>query len=205
VFQRGYTGAQQTSGGRCFVFVPLPPAAAAPFVPILPSANLATLPVSTLQIPTLARAMSRKDETWLMQIATRLHLIELHLSTKSPNDLNYVEFLQMGVKQNLAEIDAMYMGHTRHGDNVIISVEAKTSDDIYDGQIIAQVLAVRSMKSIKGINIDRVIPIAIKAIKKQGVYVAEFESVKMSAPDPQDLKVVAESMITLNPPLPKLV
>jgi len=205
VFHNGYTGVQQTSGGRCFSFIPLPTGATTPFEPIVPTPPVVPLPVSTLQIPLLARKMSRRDERWLMQVANRLQLIELHLSTNSPEDLNYVELLQMGVKQNIAEIDGLYWGHTKRGKDVIITVEAKTSDDIYYGQIVSQVLAVRNMKSLASIDIDRVIPLAIKAISKTGIFVAEFESVKMTDPDPKTLGVVAESMIKLNPSLPKLV
>lgn len=204
VFDRGYTGAQQTSAGRCFVFLPLPPNAAEAFIPILPPDGLEVFPVSTLQIPTLARALSRRDETWLMQVATRLQLIELHLSVHSPHDLIYVELLQIGVKQNLAEIDALYMGHTKNGDDVIITVEAKTKDDIYQGQIVSQVLAVRSMKSLVGADVSSVIPLAIKSLPGRGIYIVEFESVKPHDPDPKELKVVAESMIQLKPPLKKL-
>jgi len=128
-----------------------------------------------------------------MQVATRLQLIELHLSANSPHELIYVELLQIGVKQNLAEIDALYMGHTKGGADVIITVEAKTKDDIYQGQIVSQVLAVRSMKSLRPARIDSVIPLAIKSIPRTGIFVVEFEAVHTAEPDPKELKVVAEA------------
>jgi hypothetical protein len=205
VFANGYTGVQQTSNGRCFSFIPAPASAPTPFVPILPTPTITPLPVSTLQIPLLARKMSRRDERWLMQVAVRLQLLELHLSTSSKENLDYVELVQMGIKQNIAEIDALYMGHDTQNRDVLITVEAKTSDDIYVGQIVSQVLAIRAMKSLKGIAIDRVIPLAIKAVKKAGIFVVEFESVKMTDPDPKDLSVVSESMISLNPTLKNLI
>ena len=139
-----------------------------------------------------------------MQVAARLQLVELHLSTRSPKKLIYVELLQMGVKQNLAEIDALYMGYTEQGKDVLITVEAKTDDDIYDGQIVAQVLALRAMKSLKSVPIDFIIPLALKSIRSTGIFVLEFQSVNWSDPDPQELKVAGQSMFELKPPLRNL-
>lgn len=61
------------------------------------------------------------------------------------------------------------------------------------------------MKSLASIAVDRVVPLAIKAIHGIRIFVAEFESVKMTDPDPKTLSVVAESLIKLNLSLPKLV
>lgn len=206
VFATGFTGSQLTGEGRCFEFIPIPPGTTQPFEPITYSANAKRIPVSTLSIPTLARQLSREDETWLIQVASRLNLIETHLATASDDKLKYVELLQIGVKQTLAEIDALYMGYGQDECNLIITVEAKTSDDIYIGQIAAQVAAVREMRSLvqSEMTIDRIIPMAIKAIGRSQVFVVQFNSVKMVESSPPRLCVVAETIMELQPPLPNL-
>ena len=204
VFLRGYTGARITTRGACFGFVPLPPDAVHAFEIITPSENAKRAPISTLSIPPLARAQSRKDETWLTQVAVRLHVIETHLSVSSPQPVTYVELLQIGLKQNLAEIDALYMAHLEGGRNAIITVEAKTKDDIYSGQIVAQVLAVWQMKSLKDVDIDIVIPIALKSIGNSEIYVAEFEAQSSNRSFPGAITRVGETILTLKPRLRNL-
>lgn len=203
ISDRHFTAVQQTAGGRCFAFVRIPEGQTTPFVAVLPLSEMEATPVSTLQIPTLARQISRRDERWLMQVASRLQLIEAHLANHAPA-LVYVELLQMGVKQNIAEIDALYMARTVDEKNVIITVEAKTNDDIYYGQIIAQVAAAKAMKSLSSSQISYIIPLAIKSFVKTGVFVAQFESVQWDEPERQRIEVESRSMFRLKPPLPRL-
>jgi hypothetical protein len=202
--ERGYTAVQQTAGGRCFAFIRIPDGQPTPFVAVTPPDDLDALTLSTLQIPTLARRISRRDERWLMQVAVRLQIVESHLAAHAPA-LVYVELLQMGVKQKAAEIDALYMAKTGDERNVIITVEAKTNDDIYYGQIISQVAAAKAMKSLGDCEISYIIPLAVKSFVKRGVFVAQFDSVRWDEDEErQRIDVVARSMFSLKPSLPRI-
>ena len=216
VLAQGYTAIPSIGDGGCFEFDPIDPGQVVAFPAINPQPTTPVIPVSTLGITTLARKLSKAQETWLTQVATKLNIIELHLSNASPNNLKYVELLQMGVKNNEGEIDALYMGVTNSDAHVLITVEAKVNDDIYFGQIVGQVLAAQNILSRDPEEIERIIPLAIKSIKnpksrKQAstrvstdVFVVEFDSVKPTQTVPRKLKQVAESLFALKPHLPNL-
>jgi hypothetical protein len=220
VFAQGFTALPSIGKGGCFEFDHIDPGQLVAFPAITPKKSTLPIPVSTLGVTLLARKLGA-HETWLAQVATKLKLIELHLSTASPHNLKYVELLQVGVKNNEGEIDALYMGITSRDKQVLITVEAKVNDDIYFGQIVGQVLAAQNILRKSNEDIEDIIPLAIKSIKQAknrkksaintvtlrpstDVFVVEFKSVKPSGTVPQKIKQVSESLFELKPHLPNL-
>lgn len=202
ILQKGWTATQSTGKGNSFEFIPLPVGQTKPFVLIEPDADAEELKLQTLSLPFMSRLLGKKHETWLMQVAVRLFIIESHLAIHSSNNLIYVDHLQMGIKQPLAEIDALYLGRRQgknnEGDELLITVEAKVKDDIYDGQIRAQVEAARQMKGLNKKARD-ILPMALKALGNNKLFVVEFETVKVGDEIPKVLQVNNKHVYSLHP------
>jgi hypothetical protein len=204
VLDRGYTGRQLTGGGSSFEFVPLPPGQSVAFVGAGPTDQTPVHRVQSASMPLSSRRLGRSDESWLAQIAVRLHLIETHLAIFSVKNFVQVDHLQMGVKLGRSEIDALYLaieeptlGHTRE---VIVSCEVKgRRDDILEDQIISQVQAVFRLP---GVTQDVVLPVAIKAIRPSTVYVVLFgEVMRADAATLATLTVDSEAVYEFHPPI----
>uniref|UniRef100_E6Q867 Uncharacterized protein n=1 Tax=mine drainage metagenome TaxID=410659 RepID=E6Q867_9ZZZZ len=136
-----------------------------------------------------------------MQVASKLGIIETHLALKSSvkDVLVHVELLQLGIKQNLAEIDGLYLGHDKDQNAILIPVEAKIRDDIYPSQVYAQAEALCKMRGLQGHNIRRIIPMAIKVIGPSTVYVVEFPPVDFSCESTSQQEPYSESIYELIP------
>jgi hypothetical protein len=203
VLECGYTAIQMTGGGKAFQFVPLAPGQTEPFLKLRPPADLVPMFVQTLSIQPLARQLGRREETWLMQVAAKLNIIETHLALHSSakNELVHVELLQLGIKQNLAEIDGLYLGHDERGNGILIPVEAKVRDDIYPSQVYAQAEALCNMRGLQNRNIRRIIPMAIKVTDRATVYVVEFPSVDFAGEAISQQEPYSQSAYVLVPPV----
>src|SRR5579885_2755172 len=107
ILERGYTAVQMTGGGKAFEFVPLGPNQDEPFEKLTPEQGLKFKSIQSLSIQPLARQLGRREETWLMQVASKLNIIETHLALRSQvkDQLVHVELLQLGIKQYRAEFD----------------------------------------------------------------------------------------------------
>jgi len=213
VLERGYTGQQLTGRPNCFEFVPLLPGHTEAFpeaksgrYPKNPSARRFWL--QSLSLPIEMKILGRSDETWLMQVAIQLHLVQTHLAFSSSQKFIHVTHMQTGIKQAGAEIDGLFLGKVEDQATAIITMEAKgKSDDILDTQLVKQVQAVLKMKSIRDGrklltgDAERiiVIPMAMKVIGPQEVYVAEYEAVSYDGPAPTNVNLVSEAVYELKP------
>lgn len=216
VLARGYTARQETGKGNSFRFIRLPAGHVTAFVES--ESNYPQFPgkeckfrIQSLSLDYKSRLLGRHDESWLMQIAVRLRLVQSHLALCSQRIFIEVSELQQNLKQSGAEIDGLFLGKVTPQNSMLITVEAKgRSDDILQSQIAAQVNAVMKMKSIqKNIaaiagdeNEFYILPMAMKVIEESVVYIAEFETVryvkngKITA-----VALVNESLCQIMPPV----
>lgn len=205
VARRGYTARQRTGEGRCFEFVLMAAGQTEPFRPACPALDADT-PVHRIQsasLPPLSRRLGRRDEPWLLQVMIRLRILETHLVLESRKNIVYVDHLQMNVKLRDAEIDALFLAVEERPDapsqEVILTFEAKRSDDILADQILSQVRAVFALSAIPQ---DIVIPMAAKSAGPSRVQVVEFGGYHRSqAPDLPPLRVASQAIYELVPPV----
>ncbi len=192
VLARGYTARQQTGAGNSFRFIRLPAGHVTAFVES--ESNYPQFPgkeckfrIQSLSLDAKSRLLGRRDESWLMQVAARLRLVQSHLALCSQRVFIEVSELQQNLKQSGAEIDGLFLGKITSQNSMLITVEAKgRGDDILQSQIAAQVNAVMKMKSIQrnlaaiagDVNQFYILPMAMKVIEESVVYIAEFEAVK---------------------------
>lgn len=201
VLERGYTAVQVTGGGKAFEFVPLPQGQTEAFPRLEPGLSQVPHDVQTLSIQPLARQLGRREETWLMQVAAKLNLIETHMAlhSKVREQLAHVELLQLGIKQNLAEIDGLYLAHDIHGYGILVPVEAKIRDDIYPSQVYAQVEALKAMRTLQNKRISRIVPLAIKVTAPSRIYIVEFPAIDFDGENVLRQDKCAESTYRLVP------
>ena len=176
-----WTAEQRPGGSNVFEFIPYAQGQTDPFPNpfayrpgITPDHE-----VQSLSIPVATKELGRNDETYLIQIAVKLAVVETHFALESPHKTKVLQMhhLQTGIKLSISEIDSMYLA-TALGDDdrpqqVVITAEAKKRGQrILEDQIKRQVAAAfRAMPLI-----NRVIPIAMTSID-QGIYIAEFKHV----------------------------
>ena len=210
VFKRGYTARQLTGSNECFEFVPLALGQTEPFPNLIPAPTELTprCRIESVSLPLASRRLGRRDEAWLIQVLVRLRVIETHLALFSKRKLVQIDHLQMSVKLQEAEIDALFLateseesaapGNTRE---VIVSCEAKgLRDDVLQDQILRQVQTVFRMP---GLRQDLVLPIAVKAIGRSAVRVIEFDVVARADVAASDsLSIVSDGIYELVPPIP---
>lgn len=213
VFSLGYTGRQVTGGGLALEFLEIEVGQTEPF----PTPDFANPPdnipvhiIESVSLPLASRRLGRGDEPWMIQVVTKLHVIETHFSLASPNAIHQLDLLQLNVKLTGTEIDALFLAHeelsgSKKGesqyDEVIVTCEAKSaSEDLIETQIISQAKA--PFEHLK-ITQNRVIPIAVKCIKPCTLYVIEFQAFERdSYKDIDSLVVVGQSLFELRPPVP---
>jgi hypothetical protein len=204
VLERGYTAKQLTGNNACFEFIPLQGDQSEPF-PInrIPGPGLHT-PRHTIESVSLGRS----DETWLVQVAVRLRIVETHLALFSPRKarVRQVDHLQIGVKQTQAEIDALYLlveaidNQQAQYQELIVCCEAKgRRDDILEDQLLRQVESVFRMM---GVTQDWVIPFALKAIDRSLMHAVEFEAIARASAATAMLVIASEAVYELQPPVP---
>jgi hypothetical protein len=216
VLARGYTARQETGAGNSFRFIRLPAGHVTAFVES--ESNYPRFPgreckfrIQSLSLDSKARLLGRHDESWLMQIAARLSLVQSHLALCSQRVFIEVSELQQNLKQSGAEIDGLFLGKVTSHNSMLITVEAKgRGDDILQSQIAAQVNAVMKMKSIQknltaiagDENEFHIIPMAMKVIDESVVYIAEFEAVKyVKNGKITGVTLVNESLCQIIPPV----
>ena len=188
------TARQRYGSRRVFQFRPYAEDQTVPFPDrVFP---ISTTPIHSSQsasISSVARQLGRTDETWLIQVAVNLRLIESQLSIFSPDSdrLRDVEHLQIGIK-GTSEIDATFLvsyESETEPDSVLyllITCEAKQLDErILEDQIREQVaVAMESNKRLDRPYIGGVKPMAIKVVwgefegqPEKMIFVAEFEAI----------------------------
>lgn len=180
--QLGYIGEQRPGGGNIFEFVHVSNTNSEGFeLDFRPTENTPTYLIQSLSLPLASKALGRTDESWLLQVAVNLRVIETHFAIGEalqiqPGELHH---LQMDIKLRKVQIDALYLARCDialppHVDHVLITVEAKQGNQrILTEQISRQVKA-----AFESTSNDIIIPTAIVAIRGKGIYVVEFKSVR---------------------------
>ncbi|WP_250477254.1 hypothetical protein [Caballeronia sp. INML1] len=138
--------------------------------------------IQSISMPQASKALGRDDETYLIQVAVKLAVVETHFALQSPIDVVELTHLQVGIKLRRCEVDSLFSAiykdiHGTHHE-MIITAEAKNkSQRILEEQIMEQVRA-----AFKATKVNLVVPIAMTAAAK-GIYLAEFKGVKRSELD----------------------
>lgn len=209
VLKAGYTARQVTGSGRCFEFISLPPKQTEPFPPaLLPTAATPIHRIESASLPVASRRLGRAEETWIIQVAVKLRVIEAHLTLFSSrrDKIVQVDHLQISAKIG-PEIDALFLavedgqGRPEVESEAIVSCEAKgLRDDLLEDQILQQVRALFKLKTVPQ---DVVIPIGIKVVGPSRLYVVEFQAVKRAeAEGLTSLSVASDAIYELTPPVP---
>lgn len=185
VAKLGFTGEQRTGGRNCFEFIPLSAIQGSPYLDMYrPAEDTEKAKLQSLSMPRASKKLGRSDEAWLTQTAVNLRVIEQHMATVSKLDVKDITHLQMNIKLRSTEIDALYLATILYEgveEQALITCEAKRHDErILDRQIINQVVAAFKTKEVE---VNVVVPIAIRSVKGFGIHVIEFEPVKRSELD----------------------
>lgn len=216
ILKKGYTARQETGGGGSFRFIKLPTGQVTAFeeapknYPRLQGQEC-RFRIQSLSLDVKSRLLGRRDESWLMQVAVKLKLVQSHLALCSENKFVEVSDLQQNIKQSGAEIDGLFLGKITPQDAMLITLEAKgRKDDILEDQIAAQVSAVMRMKRIHknleaiagNANSFYVLPMAMKIIENSIVYMAEYKPVRYEHNSRISVVTLAsESLCEIVPPV----
>jgi hypothetical protein len=212
--EKKITGRQVTGENRIFEFIPFAEGQLEPFPnPFEPTGSEPEFVVQSVSIPLATKSLGRQDETWLIQVAVQLRVLETHFSTLSSLSLIELTHLQMGIKLNRTEIDSLFLAvlSVEEGRriNALVTCEAKQQKDpILADQIVQQVVsAYESVKNLD-LNIESIIPVALKSLKdRAAIYVAEFEpwsavEAQAAEADRKELVVGSSGVYRLHPPVP---
>lgn len=197
-----FTAVQRTGTGDVFEFIPYAPGQTEPFTDAFKVTDDAPrYLVQSISLPLVTKMLGRTDESWLIQTAINLRVVETHFAVGSAIPMLELSPLQMSIKLRQAEIDALFLGvmNTAHGhEQVIVTCEAKHyKDPFIPQQIINQVQA-----AFAATKVPVVIPIGMKAIRNVGFYVTEFQAVKREdAPALAELHLASHAVYELKPPV----
>ncbi|CAE6688324.1 hypothetical protein [Paraburkholderia haematera] len=204
VRQLGFVGEQATGDGKVFEFLPVVAGTSEGFeVNFRPTADTPTFPVQSLSLPVASKALGRTDESWLLQVAVNLRIVESHFAIGEKKQIEAVELnhLQMDVKLRRVQIDALFLAKCEPGlenqsGGVLITVEAKQGNQ----RILTEQIARQVKAAFESTDNDIVIPIAIAAVRGKGVYVVEFSAVsRAEAPSFSSPVFHRDAMYTLLP------
>jgi hypothetical protein len=195
-------GQQVTGNGNVFEFVPYAPDQNEAF----PLAfgyheGVSEHKLQSVSLPLASKALGRNDETYLIQVAIKLALVETHFALYSHLNILEVTHLQIGIKLRHAEVDSVYAAtyEDEHAERrqLIITVEAKKRRQrILPEQIVRQVKAVFSATKA-----DLVVPVALVSANG-GIYMAEFKAVgREKSLSLENLEVASEILYKLRPPV----
>lgn len=208
------TGRQTTGEDRIFEFVAYQSDQTEPFPnPFDPSGNEIEFVVQSLSLPLTTKSLGRVDESWLIQVAVHLKVLESHFANLSSLKVIEMVHLQTGVKLNRTEIDSLFLAVLENEDgsrfNALITCEAKQQKDpILADQIEQQVVSAYSSVKQLDLNIELIVPTALKSLKGQAaIYIAEFEpwtpsEAESAEADRKELVVACSGRYRLHPPVP---
>jgi hypothetical protein len=198
-------GARQVTGdGNVFEFVPYEEGQKEPFPQLFAyHSGVHEHELRSVSMPLASKALGRNDETYLIQVAIKLGLVETHFALFS--DLNVVELnhLQIGIKLRLTEVDSMYaatyLDDGGESKQLVITVEAKKRGQrILADQIVRQVKAAFNETPN---TVGLVVPLALVSAGG-GIYVAEFVPVRRSdSAKLESLILGKEVLYKLKPPV----
>ncbi len=171
-------GRQVTGDGNVFEFVPYEEGQDEPF----PNRfgyheGVWSHRVQSISMPLASKELGRDDETYLIQVAVKLAVVETHFALRSPIDVVELTHLQIGIKLRLCEVDALFAATYRDENGelqrMVITAEAKKKNQrILEEQIVQQVKAAFNETAV-----GLVVPIAMTSTPA-GIYVAEFKGVR---------------------------
>lgn len=177
-----WTGVQVTGDGNVLEFVPYDVGQTEAFPSFFGyHEGVAHHRIQSLSMPLASKSLGRDDETYLIQVAVKLAVVETHFALESPLNVDVLSHLQMGVKLRKTEIDSLFSGlFTDKLDGkqklLIITAEAKNKGQrILEEQIVSQVKAAFVVVP----EAEVVAPVAMVA-RKGGIYFAEFKLVRRS-------------------------
>ncbi|WP_439671222.1 hypothetical protein [Cupriavidus necator] len=181
VRQLGYVGEQVTGDGKVFEFVRVIAGLSEGFdVDFRPTVETPVFPIQSLSLPVASKALGRTDESWLLQVAVNLRIVESHFAIGENRQVDPIELnhLQMDIKLRRVQIDALFLAlcEPRLADQsgrVLITVEAKQGNQ----RILIEQIARQVKAAFESTDDNTVVPIAIAAIRGKGVYVVEFRAV----------------------------
>ena len=200
VAKQFFTGIQRTSDSDCFEFIPYKKGQIEPFPDAFKvRANASVYPIQSLSLPLVTKSFGRSDETWLVQTAINLRVVETHFAIAPAFAMLEVAHLQMGIKLRSTEIDALFLGKAgdpKNPESVLITCEAKQAKDpLIESQIINQVQA-----AFAEADVETVVPIGLRTVKGIGFYLTEFEAVKRTDASVLDeLKLASDALYQLHP------
>ena len=202
VAAKRFTGIQRTGDGECFEFIPYRPGQTEPFPDAFKVREDAPrFLVQSTSLPLVTKSLGRSDETWLIQTAINLRVVETHFAVAPAFPLLELTHLQTGIKLRSTEIDALFLGKAgdpKRPDSVLVTCEAKQEKDpLIPSQIINQVQA-----AFAEAEVETVIPIGLRTVKGVGFYLTEFEAVKRAdAPTLDELTLASYAIYELRPPV----
>ncbi len=208
VLNAGFTARQVTQGNACFEFITLSKGQIEAFPPVdfaKPTDETPRYQIESVSLPLASRRLGRKDEPWLIQVITRLRVVESHFSLSSKRMIRQLDLLQMSVKLSGTEIDALFLAQEEISkgeyQEVIVTCEAKQGrDDILEDQILRQAKAPFSMKQITQ---DHVIPIAVKCVAPSQIFVVEFAELERATyKSVTSITIASDSLFEIKPPVP---
>ena len=154
--------------------------------------------LQSVSMPLASKALGRDDETYLIQVAIKLGLVETHFALYSKLNVIELSHLQIGIKLRLTEVDSLYAARYVDSEGekpLIITVEAKKRRQrILPDQIVRQVKA-----AFNETPVNLVVPIAM-ASTGGGIYVVEFNPVRREESAAlQSLVLASEVLYKLKP------
>jgi hypothetical protein len=196
-------GRQVTGDGNVFEFVPYAEDQTEPF----PNRfgyreDVWRHRLQSVSMPLATKALGRDDETYLIQVAVKLAIVETHFALRSPINVVELSHLQVGIKLRLCEVDSLYAATYLDSDGkeqrMVITAEAKKRRQrILEEQVMQQVRAAFSETPV-----DLVVPIAMTA-GETGIYLAEFKAVRrLDLPSFAMLELETEAIYELVPSVP---
>jgi len=102
-------GRQVTGDSNVFEFVPYETGQTEAFPQLFGfHEGIRTHDLQSVSMPLASKALGRDDETYLIQVAIKLNLVETHFALYSAINVIELNHLQIGIKLRLAEIDSLY-------------------------------------------------------------------------------------------------
>jgi hypothetical protein len=208
------TGRQIKGENRIFEFVPYAEGQTEPFPnPFEPSGLESWVVVQSVSLPLTTKSLGRSDESWLVQVAVNLRVLESHFATNSRLKVVELTHLQVGVKLGRSEIDSIFFAVVEKDDltriNALVTCEAKQSrDPILGDQIVQQVCDAFDSSQRLQMDVALIVPVAVKALAQTGaIYLVEFEpwtadEATTAEGELKELIVSSAGIYELRPPVP---
>lgn len=181
VKEHGFVGEQITGNGKVFKFVPFVPDSYGFETNYSPTVTTPSFPVQSLSLPLASKELGRTDESWLLQVAVNLRILETHFAVGEAKQFNVLELnhLQMDIKLRKVQIDALFLAKCERNletpsGSFLITVEAKQGNQ----RILTEQIARQVKAAFESTAAEVVVPTAIAAVKSKGIYLVEFKAVR---------------------------